>query len=304
MWMFAAGCAFLGTGPDMPRPPSSPDSVYLSSVPFHAQKKYQCGPAALAMVLNWSGVDIAPDDLVPIVYVPERKGAFQTGLITAARRHQRLAYPIKGPECLLREIAARRPVLVLQNLGLKWLPRWHYAVVVGYDAIQNYLVLHTGETATRQVGFRTFMNTWKRAGYWGLLALPVDQMPQCAQEAAYLKAAYGLQIAGHVQTAIRAYQKAAAHWPQSDEAYMALGNACYLEGTTQKAMDAFARAIQIKPDNGAALNNLAHLLAESGQFEKAEAMVLKAIDISGPHIEVYRQTLEEIRSKKIGSSPN
>ena len=24
-------------------------------------------------------------------------------------------------------------LLVLQNLGLSWLPRWHYAVVVGYD---------------------------------------------------------------------------------------------------------------------------------------------------------------------------
>lgn len=297
MVMFAAGCAFLGAGPNMPVPPSSPPRVHLPSVPFYAQKQYQCGPAALAMALQWSGIDITPDELVPLVYTPKRKGSFQTGLITAARRYKRLAYPIKGPECLIREIIARRPVVVLQNLGFKWLPQWHYAVVVGYDADQKYMILHTGETADRQMNFRTFMNTWKRAGYWGLLTLPVDQMPQCAQETAYLKAVYGLQIAGHIHLAINAFQKAAGRWPQSADAYVALGNAHYRDGATQKAIDAYSHAIQIKPENGAALNNLAHLLAEAGQLEKAEMMARRAIDVGGPHIDKYRQTLQEIKNK-------
>lgn len=77
-----------------------------------------------------------------------------------------------------------------------------------------------------------------------------------------------------------------------------MGNAHYLEGATHKAQEAFSRAVQIKPGNSAALNNLAHLLAESGQFEKAEVMVRQAIEIGGPHIEIYRQTLQEITRSK------
>lgn len=293
-----AGCATLGPGPTIPKPPSAPVQTFLSGVPFYAQKKYQCGPAALAMALGWAGVEIHPDQLVSTVYTPGRKGSLQSGLVTAARRHGRLAVSINGMECLIREIAAGRPVIVLQNLGLKWLPRWHYAVVVGYDMDQRVVVLHTGVTASRRVGFKTFMHTWKRSNYWGLGVMPADQMPECAQETTFLKAALGLELAGHSEAAIDAFGNAVMRWGESAQANIALGNALYHQGDSLRAIQSYRRAIRIEPRNGDALNNLAHLLAESGALENAEDMALRAVDAGGPHKQRYLQTLEEIRLKR------
>lgn len=293
-----AGCSITPAGPAIQQPPDFPTKAHLSTVPFYTQEKYQCGPAALAMVLQWSGLAVKPEQLVSTVYTPARRGSLQSGLVTSARRHGRLAYPINGFNALMTEVAAGRPVIVLQNLGLKWIPRWHYAVVIGYDLDQRWVVMHSGASPSRSVGFKTFANTWKRADYWGLLVLPPDQMPRNPEMTSYLKSAFGLQIAGHVRAAIEAFENAAAHWPQSVEAAIALGNAYYLDGSEQKAINAFSKAVQIAPDHGAALNNLAHLLAESGDLDKAEIMALRAVDAAGPHADIYRQTLEEIRAKR------
>ena len=45
---------------------------------------------------------------------------------------------------LLQEVAAGHPVIVLQNLGLEWIPVWHYSVVIGYDLSRGQLVLRSG----------------------------------------------------------------------------------------------------------------------------------------------------------------
>ena len=122
----------------------------LDSVPFYPQKAYQCGPAALAMVLEWSGINVDPDTLVPEVFTPSHKGSLQSALIGTARRHSRIAYPISSLSDMLTEVAAGHPVIVLQNLGLSWYPVWHYAVVVGYDLPQGIVILHSGVTRERR----------------------------------------------------------------------------------------------------------------------------------------------------------
>jgi tetratricopeptide (TPR) repeat protein len=293
-----AGCAITPSGPAIEQPPDLPTNARVTAVPFYAQEKYQCGPAALAMALQWSGRAVEPEQLVPAVYTPARKGSLQWGLVTAARRHGRLAYPINGFNALMYEVAAGRPVIVLQNLGLQWIPRWHYAVVIGYDLDRRRVVMHSGASPFRSVGFKTFAHTWKRADYWGLVILPPDQMPRNPEMASYLKSALGLQLAGHVRGAIEAFEHAMARWPRNVETAIALGNAYYLDGSKQKAIGAFSKAVRIDPRHGAALNNLAHLLAESGDLEKAEIMALRAVEAGGAHAQVYRQTLEEIRAKR------
>jgi hypothetical protein len=75
-----------------------PGSMEIPSVPFYAQEAYQCGPATMAMVLQWTKANVSPQDLIPKVFVPAKKGSLQPALISAARRYNRLAYPIKGVE--------------------------------------------------------------------------------------------------------------------------------------------------------------------------------------------------------------
>lgn len=288
------GCAGQGIKFTPPADPAFPRQTVLSDVPFFAQKAYQCGPAALAMALQWSGVPLEPDDLVKMVYIPDRKGSLQSGLIGGARRNGRLAYPIEGLSCAIEEVAAGHPVIVLQNLGLSWIPRWHYAVLVGYDLIDEHVVLHTGTLPYRRVGFTTFQRTWRRAGSWGLLVLPPGSMPVCSKEQTYLKAALGLQQAGQSTAALDAFRAAWRKWPESYHTNMSLGNALYAVNDLNAAADAFRRAVLLNPQSGDALNNLAHVLAELGMVDEAIDTIHRALASGGPNRDLYMQTLNEI----------
>jgi tetratricopeptide (TPR) repeat protein len=292
------GCAFGRPVLQNPSSLSAAPRIELDQVPFFAQEAYQCGPAALAMVLRWSGLQVQPDDLVHMVYVPDRHGSLQAGLIGAARRYGYLAYPIHGEDCLLQALAVGYPVIVLQNLGLRWIPKWHYAVVIGYDLTQQEMVLHSGLEAGRRIAYATFARTWKRADQWGLLVLPVGRLPACAQELDYLKAVLGLEQSGQPTQTLAALQTAVEQWPGSAQVHMALGNALYAQGAVAEAAQAFEEATRLAPDNGAAFNNLAHTLAVLGRFDQAEAAARQAIRLGGVRSELYRQTLNEILMKR------
>ena len=109
------------------------EHVIIPDVPFFPQTDYQCGPAALATILTYSGAPAKPDDLVSQVYLPSRQGSLQIEMLAAPRRWGRVPYALAPRyQDLLREIAAGNPVLVLQDVGPMW-TQWHYAVVYGFD---------------------------------------------------------------------------------------------------------------------------------------------------------------------------
>ncbi len=252
------------------------------------------------MMLAWSGLAASPDDLTAQVYLPDRRGSLQSSLVAATRRRDRLAYPVNGLEALLAEVAAGHPVLVLQNLGPGWLPRWHYAVVYGYDLARQEVTLHSGVQAARRVGLAAFDRTWQRAGQWGLLVLPPGRLPARAHEQIYLKAALGLQQAGAGQAALMAFETAAQRWPESPVVHLSLGNARYGSGDLAGAASAFGRASDLDPRNGAAFNNLGHVLARLGRWEEAETAARRAVELGGPQSERFRGTLDEILRRAVG----
>ena len=107
-------------------PDDLPPAVELSQTPFFPQTEHQCGPAALATVLQPHHVDVSPQTLSSQLYIPAREGSLQVEMAVTARRYGMLPYPL-NPEFadLLAEIAAGHPVLVLQNLRFDWWPQWH-----------------------------------------------------------------------------------------------------------------------------------------------------------------------------------
>ena len=66
------------------------------------------------------------------------------------------------------------------------------------------------------------------------------------------------------------------------------------------AAEAFRRATLLEPKNGMAFNNLAQVLAEQGKRKEALATAQRAVELGGPLLENFKQTLEEIK-KKAGS---
>lgn len=241
---------------------SLPPRVELTDTPFFPQERYQCGPAALATVLNARGVAVTPDELVPQVYLPARQGSLQAEMIAAVRRQGLLSVAVE-PELdgLLEEVAAGHPVLVLQNLGLDWLPRWHYAVVMGYDLGTQELVLRSGTEPRRITQFGVFLNTWNRSRRWGIVVLTPGSLPARVQPAGYLDAVSGLEALGKLEAARTAYRAATERWPDQGVAWLGLGNSEYALGRYPEAEAAFRRALDIKPGEFATWNNLAYSLA-------------------------------------------
>jgi hypothetical protein len=271
-----AGCA---ASPPLAEglPAGLPRSIELAGTPFFPQAEYQCGPAALATVLQASGVTTSPDDLKPQVFVPGRRGSLQAELIGAARRHGRLPYvmPPQAQE-LVAELNEGRPVLVLQNLGATRLPVWHYAVLIGYDADRNVALLRSDTRERVEMRWQKFARTWHLGGRWAITTLQPHVVPQHADAARYVEAAAGLEAAGRHEEASVAYDAAIARWPDSPRAWLGHGNVAYGKGKLTAAADAYLRAIELSPRDPAARNNLAQVLADANCLPEAQRQLARA----------------------------
>ncbi len=275
-----------------------PQRTELDSVPFYSQDDYQCGPAALAMVLGAGGKAIEPEALRPQVYLPDRQGSLQIEMLAAARRNGFVAIELKPSlSDLLTEIAAGNPVLVLQNLALDWYPAWHYAVAIGYDLKAQRISLRSGAERRLQMPLSTFEHTWRRGGYWAMLALPPRRLPASVAASDYLSAVARLEKTGPLVSAREAYEHALERWPDELTALIGLGNTAYRAGDFEAAEKAFRRATLVHPRSAAAHNNLAQTLADLDRPDEALAEARSAVGLGGPLEDTSLRTLDAIVSR-------
>ena len=295
------GCTLLlpQTSALREHPPAElPARAELTAVPFYPQEEYQCGPAALAMVLNAAGVSVTPEALIDQVYIPARQGSLQIEMLVAARRHGLIALEL-APQLtdVLREIAAGTPVIVLENYGFKVFPKWHYAVLVGYDLAEGEVIRRSGTRQRQTMPFAVFEYNWKTEGHWAMVAVPPDRVPATATEARFASAVVALERSGKVKNAHTAYNAMLKRWPGSLAAQMGRGNTAYALHDLVTAESAFRRAAAEHPDSAAAHNNLAQVLAERGLLQEALTAAERAVSLGGPLLSATQATLEEIRRK-------
>ena len=265
-----AGCAAPGVRPAL-ESTTLARQVELTRTPFHPQEDYQCGPAALATVLGASGIEVAPDTLTDQVYVPARKGSLQIEMLAAARRNGAVPFVIADRlDALFAELEAGNPVLVLLNLGLSWAPSWHYAVVIGYDLDSAEVFLRSGTMLRQVMPVDTFMHTWNRSERWAFVALPPGKLPASADERSVENATLAFARLAAPASAHRAFTAGARRWPDNLPLAIGVGNSAYQLGNLDTARQAFAAASHRHPDDGAALNNLAWVLAKQGKSARRE----------------------------------
>lgn len=298
MLLLASGCATLQTERIRATSNAFPQPVELTAVPFFPQEEYQCGPAALATVLNWTGVSVTPDQLAQQVYLPERQGSLQLEMIGAARRQGRVPYVLRPElESLFAEVASGNPVLILQNLSFWWYPKWHYAVVVGFDLPRDRIVLRSGREQRHDIPIEIFERTWRRSHYWAMVVLSPDRLPFTAEEIPYLQAVAPLERLARWPEAATAYNTALKRWPKSLAAQIGLGNSRYALGDVSGAEEAFRQATQDHPEAAVAFNNLAQVLADQNRWPDARTAARHAVELGGPQLETYRDTLKQIEAR-------
>jgi tetratricopeptide (TPR) repeat protein len=262
-----AGCA--GHAQFESLPAAGPARVELSDTPFYPQTEHHCGPAALATVLGAAGRTATPDALASEVYLPGRQGALQPELVAAARARKLLVYET-GPalDDVLAEVAAGRPALVLQQLGLGPWPNWHYAVVIGYDRDRDRVLLRSGGDAREELRSAVFASTWDRGGRWAIVLIEPGQLPARADLARYMRAAAALEATAG-EAAAAAYRTAAVHWPGESLPLLGLGNLAATRGDWPEAERQYRAALATQPGAAAALNNRAEALVRMGCVDAA-----------------------------------
>ena len=241
----------------------------LRGVPFFPQTPYHCGPAALATVLLHVGLAATPEQLADAVFLPSREGALQTEMLAAARRFGALAVPLTPQLAnLFAEVDAGHAIVVLQNLGLSFATRWHYAVVVGYDLQTREVVLRSGVTEREVMGFALFERTWARATHWAFVALPPGRLPATATETDAVHAAIGFERSASPAQARRVYDSIIDRWPGNAWAGLGQGNTRFAEGDLGGAAQAFER-VAVQHGSAAAWHNLAAVQLRMGQADAA-----------------------------------
>ncbi|WP_347331561.1 PA2778 family cysteine peptidase [Marinimicrobium locisalis] len=293
LWLLAL-TVLLGTGcataplqyPEL-EPPKDGEArqVVLSDTPFYPQTAYQCGPAALATVLQTSGVAQAtPDRLAEQIYLPGRRGSLQTELVAATRRAGRVPYVLEPRmEHLFRELRAGNPVLVLQNLKLPRWPQWHYAVVIGFDTHNKNIFLRSGKEQRQTLSWHRFERTWQMGDYWALVVTPPGETPATATAPRYLQAVVPLEQQERWHPAAKGYRTAAKRWPDNPASYLGLGNIAFQTEDYIEAAAQFRQAVKVAPQLPAAHYNLAWALLHLGEIEQARRASAEAQALAPEH---------------------
>ncbi len=248
---------------DLTPAPGAPRKAAVIGVPLIEQADFHCGPAALAMALQWTGQDVDQEQIARMAFVPGARGTFQEDMIGAARRRGALAVRIDGFDDLTREISAGHPVIVFQNLGESFAPIWHYAVVTKYDLETGLITLHSGQLSLTTMSLEKFERTWAGGEGWAFVALSPNDLPASASEREVLDAAAGLERAGQPNAAVTAYRTGAKRWPDNWLWQFGLGNALYATGDTSGAEQAWMKSSSLDPTAPEPRQNLATLRTET-----------------------------------------
>jgi tetratricopeptide (TPR) repeat protein len=277
-------------------PPDIPPLVELEEVPFYAQQKYQCGPAALATVINFYQQSTSPEQLLPMVYIPQLKGSLQAEMLAAVRQYKLLAIEQDGQlTSILSEVAAGHPVLVLQNLGYNFYPFWHYAVIVGYDLTNQQLIMRSGEIKRLVRPFSVFERTWERSNYWSVVVVPPEVMPQSATQERFTQAAVTLEPKLSPELSEKMYQNGFRRWSQNYVLLMGVANAAFAQQDYVRAEALYTQATQLDRQRAEGWNNLAYAQLLQGKLETAISSVNRALELDPDNLE-YQSSRREIMS--------
>lgn len=259
------------------------NNVALQSVPFFPQESYQCGPAALASMLNNAGAIVTPEQLAEEVYVPARQGSLQPFMVAAVRKRNLLPYvrEREGLVPLIKELKSGKPVLVLQNLGLAQLPNWHYAIVVGWEPNTQTFILRSGKNAEQKHSLKFFEYTWRASGYWALTVYSPGEIPIQPQLQSWLNSAAGLEAASQWQAALDVYRAIEQQFPNEFLAVMGQGNAAYQLQRYSDAEMAYRKALTLTDKPYGPAHNLAWALIRQNKLNAAREFAKQAKALGG-----------------------
>ena len=146
--------------------------ILLDNIPFYPQEEYQCGPASLASVLNYWGVNVTPDNIAKEIYSESARGTLTIDMIIYVQKKGLNATTYKGSmEDLKKNVDSGYPVIVFVDYGISLYQVNHFMVVIGYSG--HGVIVNSGKDKGKFISEEDFTRAWERTKYWTLLIKPL-----------------------------------------------------------------------------------------------------------------------------------
>jgi len=146
-----------------------PEPARLHELSPYLQDPEQCGPFALAALLQYMGMDADPEDLAQRLYSQGAGGTLTMDLYLEARRRGFDTKQLSGSEDLLtKELVDFNPVIVLFKYpGLRG-TAGHFILVTGFSTEPRGFFLLWGDGKLSWMKLDRFHRLWSESGYWML----------------------------------------------------------------------------------------------------------------------------------------
>ncbi|WP_051560164.1 PA2778 family cysteine peptidase [Marinobacterium jannaschii] len=302
--VFSGGCGSLDPkGLESFKAGPGESKTEITGVPFFPQETNQCGPASLASVLSYQGIQVTAAELKSVLFLPGREGTLQIDMMATARRFGTVPYPLQPSwDALQKEVAAGHPVLVLQNLAFDWWPQWHYAIVIGFNRDNRTVILRSGNNRRYVLALSTFLNTWSRSGHWALVILPPGKAPVSLSASQVVAGILPLEPR-QADVALEAYRMLANSHPAESLYAIASGNLLLSLGRIGEAVRAYRMGLDQSPEEPVLWNNLAWGLNEAGCLAAARRILLRGLKLN-PFDLNLQKSLKELEMQPIDLRSN
>jgi len=151
--------------------------VIIVDVPFFSQEAYQCGPTALAIVMDYwhiktgGGKWVTPEEVASSIYSPSARGVLAIDLEIYAQKHGFATEQYSGGlDDLKKRIDRGTPPIIFVDYGFLSYEANHFMVVTGY--VKGSVIVHSGRLKNQIVPDRQLEKIWSKNRHWTLLLKP------------------------------------------------------------------------------------------------------------------------------------
>jgi tetratricopeptide (TPR) repeat protein len=237
--LFLSGCSSLSYSIQPPQSPYQSGIHYIEDVPSIAQKKFQCGPAALESVSRHWGKEVQAEKMAQSLYKSGTLG-------------------------VLNFMLALR--VTPSMLGISG---FHFAVLRGFDDDQRIFYANVGEAETHAIPYEKFQKRWKSGKNWCLIVCPPEKVDWKLESDQASDLALLLERSGRLDLAEKWYQYSLDRDPGNGITLFNLANVYLKTKRWDEAQTIYFQLLKEKPDWTPLSNNLAWIYLEKGKYQEA-----------------------------------
>lgn len=252
---------------------------YVDRVPDVRVVDTRGAVSALASLLSFWGPRTSAEQARGLYNEFAKTWGEAAAVALVAQRRGCWAVALHGsPELLKERLRAGVPVLIDLPIDLRKGNWRRFSLAVGYDDDQQIYLCHEGRSEPVKYTYSGLDRWWKRTGYWMMVVCPPERATWTLSAEELLSRGRYFDAADRLQEAEDDLDRAVALDPGNSAIYVSSANVDRRRGHLGEAEAMYRKALEVNPGDSRAMNNLAYLLADSGdEFTEAETLARNAL---------------------------